>query len=153
MKPPSPVNERCSIARTLVVLGEKWALLVVRDIALGVTRFADIRSRLEVAPDVLSDRLSKLVDLGVIERRAYRDEGARQRDEYTLTAAGAALLPVLGALSQWGDVHVASPWGPATRYVDARDGGDVRIAFVDAHGRAVDREQVAVVPGPGALVA
>ena len=147
MKPPSPVNERCSIARTLVVLGEKWALLVVRDIALGVTRFADIRSRLEVAPDVLSDRLSKLVDLGVIERRAYRDEGARQRDEYTLNDV------VLGALSQWGDVHVASPWGPATRYVDARDGGDVRIAFVDAHGRAVDREQVAVVPGPGALVA
>ncbi|MCX2749823.1 helix-turn-helix domain-containing protein [Arthrobacter sp. MI7-26] len=112
MKKLSPVNQQCGIARSLEVLGEKWTLLVVRDVRLGFTRFSDIRERLGVAPDVLADRLAKLVDLGVLERRAYRDQGTRTRDEYKLTPSGEELVPVLAALRGWGDRHLPNGLPP-----------------------------------------
>jgi DNA-binding HxlR family transcriptional regulator len=151
MKPPTPVNDRCSIARSLTVIGEKWSLLIVRDVHRGVTRFGDLRTRLGVAPDVLADRLAKLVELGVLERRAYRETGAREREEYLLTPCGDDLLPVLAALTAWGDEYAPSGHGPATRYVRAGSEAPVRLAFVDADGAVVPRDEVAVVRGPGAL--
>jgi DNA-binding HxlR family transcriptional regulator len=151
MKAPTPVNDRCSIARSLATLGEKWSLLIVRDVHRGVTRFADLRTRLGVAPDVLADRLGKLVELGVLERRAYREAGSREREEYLLTASGVDLLPVLAALTAWGDEYVPSGHGPATRYVRAGTDAPVRLAFVDADGAIVAQDDVAVVRGPGAV--
>jgi DNA-binding HxlR family transcriptional regulator len=152
MKAPTPVNQRCSVARSLTVLGEKWALLIVRDAQLGKTRFSDFRTRLGIAPDVLADRLAKLVDAGILDRRAYREDGAREREEYVLTPAGAELMPVLAALTQWGDRFAPSGFGPATRYVDA-EGRPVRLGFVDGDGREVPREVVTTTRGPGALPA
>lgn len=146
MKSPTLVNQRCSIARSLVVLGEKWTLLVVRDVRLGHTRFSDIRSRLGVAPDVLADRLGKLVDLGVLERRAYRQDGAREREEYVLTPAGEDLAPVLAGLHQWGTRHLPTDLSPASRYVEAATGRPLHVAFVDDDGRSVDIAAVAVLP-------
>ena len=75
---------RCSIARSLEVLGERWTLLVVREACWGTTRFSEFRRALGVAPDVLADRLGTLVDIGVLERRPYRVEGGRQREELSL---------------------------------------------------------------------
>src|SRR5262252_2889792 len=92
----------CSIARSLGVLGERWTFLVLREAFMGVTRFAEFRDRLGVAPDVLSDRLATLVDYGVLERERYQEPGARPRLAYKLTPAGEELLVVLGALQQWG---------------------------------------------------
>ena len=143
MKPLSEINQHCGIARSLEVLGEKWTLLVVRDVRLGYTRFSDIRTRLGVAPDVLADRLGKLVALGVLERRAYREEGAREREEYVLTPAGTELAPVLAALKQWGDRHVPSMLGPLTREVETATGRPVRVAFVDQGGHEVGIDGVA----------
>ena len=97
--------ERCSIARSLEVLGQKWSLLIVREAMWGRTRFAEFRARLGVAPDVLTDRLGRLVDAGILERRPYREDGEREREEYVLTDAGRALLPVLAAMSAWGDEY------------------------------------------------
>jgi DNA-binding HxlR family transcriptional regulator len=144
-------NARCSVARSLEVLGEKWALLVVREAFFGVTRFADFRARLGVAPDVLTARLETLVDGGVVERRPYRDEGQRQREEYVLTEAGAELKTVLAAFVEWGDVHRPSGFGPSIAYVDRETEAPVRLAFVTDGGRELAPEDVAVVPGPGAL--
>jgi DNA-binding HxlR family transcriptional regulator len=151
MKTPTETNQRCSIARSLTVLGEKWSLLVVRDVRRGVTRFSDIRARLGVAPDILADRLVKLVELGVLARRSYREDGSREREEYVLTPAGEELTLVLAALNEWGDRHLPSEYGPASRYVVAGTGRPAHLAFVDEAGRPVDLDDIAIEPGPGSL--
>jgi DNA-binding HxlR family transcriptional regulator len=149
---PRERNARCSIARSLDVLGEKWTLLVVREAFFGATRFADFRARLGIAPDVLTARLETLVEGGVLARRPYRDEGQRQREEYVLTEAGAELKTILAAFVAWGDVHRPSGFGPSTVYVDRDTEEPVRIAFVTDDGRELAPEDVTVVKGPGALV-
>ncbi len=142
--------ERCSIARSLEVVGQKWSLLILREAFWGRTRFAEFRARLGVAPDVLTDRLGRLVDAGILERRPYRADGEREREEYVLTEAGHALLPVLAAMSAWGDVYQPSGFGPAALYTDRESGTPLRLAFVDADGNERDLAQVEVVRGPGA---
>ena len=150
---PSPhaIAERCSIARSLEVVGQKWSLLILREAFWGRTRFAEFRARLGVAPDVLTDRLGRLVDADILERRPYRDDGEREREEYVLTEAGRDLLPVLAAMSAWGDVYEPSGFGPAALYADRESGTPLRLAFVDADGTEHDTAQVEVVRGPGAL--
>ncbi|MEU4387539.1 helix-turn-helix domain-containing protein [Promicromonospora sp. NPDC023805] len=148
---PRERNARCSVARSLDVLGEKWTLLVVREAFFGATRFADFRARLGVAPDVLTARLETLVEGGVLARRPYRDEGQRQREEYVLTEAGAELKTILAAFVAWGDVHRPSGFGPSTVYVDRDTEEPVRIAFLTDDGRELGPEEVSVAPGPGAL--
>lgn len=145
-------NERCSVARSLEVLGERWTLLVIREAFFGRTRFAELRDALGVAPDVLSARLKRLVEAGVLEQRAYREPGARERHSYHLTPAGHELSVVLSALQQWGDTHRASGHGPA-RLLRTAAGAPVHVAFVGPDGRELDPADVVSVPGPGALPA
>lgn len=94
----------CSIAQALDVVGDWWTLLVVRDVAGGVTRFSDLAAELGVSRKVLTERLAMLVERGVLERRQYSDRPPRF--EYHLTDAGRGLLPVLIALQNWGAQHV-----------------------------------------------
>ena len=149
--PVSTLSPRCSIARSLDFLGEKWTLLIIREGVWGRTRFSEFRERLGVAPDVLADRLATLVEHGVFETRSYRDEGARERTEYVLTPAGHDLKYVLGALNEWGDEHNPSGAGSASRYVDAISNQPLRVAFLDADGHEVPIARAVAVPGPGAL--
>jgi DNA-binding HxlR family transcriptional regulator len=146
-----PVTSRCSIANSLDVLGQKWSLLIVREAMWGRTRFSQFRERLGVAPDVLTDRLARLVDAGVLTRSTYRDDGAREREEYLLTPAGQALRPVLAAFVQWGDEYRPTEFGPAATYADGVTGEPVRLAFVTEAGRVVPAEDVVTLPGPGAV--
>src|ERR1700754_1351596 len=138
-------DRMCSTARSLEVLGERWTFLILREAFSGTTRFADFRSELGVAPDVLSNRLATLVDAGVLEKQPYRDPGARVRDSYHLTPAGRDLQVMLGALQQWGDEHRPYELGPTIvrRTVD----GDrpVHVGFIDDTGREVPLEGVAFV--------
>jgi DNA-binding HxlR family transcriptional regulator len=94
-------NQLCSIARTLEVVGDRWTLLVIRDAFLGVHRFEDFQKSLGVARNVLTDRLNRLVEAGILRRRLYQERP--ERHEYRLTAKGLDLYPVLLALMQWGD--------------------------------------------------
>src|SRR5215813_11335529 len=88
-------NQLCSIARALEVLGERWTLLIVRDAFLGLRRFDDFQQSLGVARNVLTDRLSRLVETGVLERVPYQQRPPRH--EYRLTAMGRELaVPVIG---------------------------------------------------------
>jgi DNA-binding HxlR family transcriptional regulator len=144
---------RCSIARSLEVLGEKWTLLVVREAFLGRTRFSEFRSALGVAPDVLADRLSTLVDVGVLERRPYQEDGGRRREEYVLTPAGQDLRVVLGALHTWGNEHRPAPAGPSSVFVEASTGEPVALTFLSADGRRLAPQEVAVVRLPDQEVA
>lgn len=142
-------DSRCSIARTMQVLGDKWTVLIVREAFRGHTRFSDFRRILGIPTDILTSRLCGLVDAGVLERRGYREPGARERFDYHLTAAGDALLPVLGALAQWGNEYRPSGHGPSRLYQHADTGEAASIAFVTAAGSVIAPEDIAIVPGPG----
>ncbi|HEY4463010.1 MAG TPA: helix-turn-helix domain-containing protein [Streptosporangiaceae bacterium] len=98
--PDSP----CPVARAAGVLGDRWTLLILRNANLGTTRFDDFRSELGIADNVLSARLARLVEAGLLTRLPYRTTG-RTRHEYRLTTAGADMLPVLHALAGWGEQH------------------------------------------------
>ena len=135
----------CSIARSLDVLGDRWTLLIIREAFYGVTRFADFRAVLGIAPDVLTERLHRLVSAGVLERRPYQEQGSRPRHDYHLTAAGRELRVVLGALQQWGDAYRPAPDGPAVVRRTATNGSEVRVAFVDDTDRVVAAEDVRFV--------
>ena len=143
-------DARCAISRSLEVLGEKWTLLVVREACWGRTRFSEFREALGVAPDVLTDRLATLVDVGVLERRPYRVEGGRQREEYVLTPAGEDLRLVLGALSTWGTEHRPDPSAQPARFVEATTGEPVTLSFVSSDGRSLPPTEVTAVRPSGA---
>ncbi len=95
----------CSVARTLDVVGDKWTLLILRDAFYGVRRFEDFTRDLGIARNVLTNRLGRLVEAGVLERRRYEDRPPR--DEYRLTPKGTELLPVLLTMMHWGDTWQA----------------------------------------------
>ena len=107
-------DENCTIKGALEIVGEKWSLLVLREAFFGIRRFDDFHRVLGCARNLLSDRLAKLVDHGVLDRVAYREPGQRTRHEYHLTEKGRDLLPALVALMQWGDRWTAGPDGPPT---------------------------------------
>ena len=104
-------DQVCSIAGALEVVGERWSLLIVRDILLGLRRFDELQSNLGVARNVLQTRLSRLQEQGVIERRLYQERP--QRYEYRLTEKGLDLWPTIVALMQWGDRYAVAD-GPPT---------------------------------------
>src|SRR5215813_10036932 len=104
-------GEACSAGRALGVLGDRWTLLVLREVFNGVRRFDEISSHLGVARDVLTRRLAILVDEGILVRVPYQQPGARTRYEYRLTEAGRDLRPVLLALIEWGDRYRAGDDG------------------------------------------
>ena len=95
----------CKIADALSVVGDRWSLLVIREIGEGVHRFNDIRSNTGAPRQVLATRLRKLENQRVIERRRYSDHPPR--DEYVLTDAGRALRPVLRSLREWGEQYTS----------------------------------------------
>jgi DNA-binding HxlR family transcriptional regulator len=97
----------CSIASSLTFLGEKWSFLVVRELALGVHRFDAIRRNTGAPRDVLTARLRRLEEVGVLQRRLYQERP--ERFEYVLTEAGRELRPILLSLAQWGDRWAPSP--------------------------------------------
>lgn len=106
MSARKPQPRVCSVARTLEVVGEKWALLAIREVFLGNRRFDEMVRRTGAPRDTLAARLRSLVDAGILERRPYSQHPARY--EYFLTEAGKDLAPVITTLREWGDRHL---WG------------------------------------------
>ncbi|MGD9696130.1 MAG: winged helix-turn-helix transcriptional regulator [Thermoleophilia bacterium] len=100
-------NQDCSIARALEAVGERWTLLIVREALNGTRRFDEFQSRLGIARNVLTARLQRLVEEGILERRPYQEHPARF--EYLPTRKGEELLPVTLALLAWGDRYYADP--------------------------------------------
>lgn len=143
-------DERCSIARTVAVVGERWNLLIVRDALRGATTYSDFRSRLGVPSDVLSARLSSLTEAGVFEKVAYRAAGERERFRYELTPSGRALLPVLAAMVEWGDANRPTEYGPSSVLTEIASGDRLHLAFVDDSGSEVAAADARLAPGPGA---
>ncbi len=140
---PVPLSA-CSLARSIDVIGDRWSLLVLRAALYGVRRFADFQSELDMPRTVLSARLKRLVEAGLLTRQLYRDPGKRSRAEYVLTDMGAELRPALIALTQWGDKWLNAGEAPI-QFASRKSGGRVRAGFVDDAGRPVADAELKVV--------
>ena len=140
---------RCSVARALSVVGDRWTLLVLRDVFLGARRFEHFEASLGASPHLLSTRLRKLVDHGILERRPYQQKPLRH--EYRLTEKGRDLWLVLTALRLWSDKWVFGPGHEPILVRDRETGAVVSgLRAVDAQGNPLDPRQLGVAPGPGA---
>jgi DNA-binding HxlR family transcriptional regulator len=144
-------TELCSVHRTLAVIGEKWTMLLIRDCANGVHRFDDFRRHVGMSEAVLADRLRTLVANGIFETREYQEPGQRRRREYRLTAKGWDLFPVLVALMQFGNKHLADNDGEAWRVQHKACGHHVVAEVRCSHDHEVlTPRDTEAVPGPGA---
>jgi len=139
-------GQQCSIAASLEVVGERWSLLIIRDVLRGRRRFDQIQSSLGVARNVLTKRLGRLVEAGILEKRPYQDSPVRY--EYFLTEKGLDLWPVLMAYLEWGDKY-CEPDGPPRLIVHKGCGGEVdgrRIC--QKCGAFLDVRDAESIPGP-----
>jgi len=142
-------DQDCSIARTLEVLGERWTLLVIRDVFNGNRRFDQMQENLGVARNVLSARLGWLVDEGILEKRAYQERPPRY--EYFLTEKGLDLWPVMISLLDWGDRHLAEPAGPPMLILHKGCGGPVDgRGYCERCGERLTARDAYTEHGPGA---
>ncbi|WP_372781740.1 winged helix-turn-helix transcriptional regulator [Phenylobacterium sp.] len=106
----APFRSRCPIASSLDLLGDRWTLVVIRTLMAGATSFSDLLAAPEkIATNVLADRLARLEASGLVSASARRGVG-KVRKTYRLTRAGADLLPVLQALSAWGEANIPGRW-------------------------------------------
>ncbi|MFE9201637.1 winged helix-turn-helix transcriptional regulator [Micromonospora sp. NPDC007230] len=143
--------ENCTIARAMAILGERWTLVVLREVFNGVRRFDDMRVRTGIPRQVLTNRLAMLVEQGVLRRVPYREPGSRMRHEYRLTDKGLDLWPVLVAVLGWGDRYLADPDGSPLTVTHRGCGAEVRVALRCAEGHEVtEPRDVLPRPGPGA---
>jgi DNA-binding HxlR family transcriptional regulator len=148
-----PDLDRCSIARTLEVVGERWTMLVLREAFSGVRRFDMMQQRTGAPRQVLTDRLNRLVEEGLLRREPYREPGQRTRHQYRLTRAGMELYPALVALMKWGDKWRQAEAGRpvALRHLDC--GAEVHVALRCADGHILDSARdVDPVPLPAIAV-
>ena len=144
--PASPASD-CSIQRTLDVIGDRWTLLIVRDLFRGVRRFSRIQTDLGIAKNLLTDWLSALVEAGVVEKVPYQDRPVRY--EYRLTQKGRALSPALVALMRWGDQWVGDGLAP-TELVHDECGTRLELQpWCTTCNEPVSPVQIASRPGPG----
>lgn len=138
----------CSIAKSLEVIGERWSLLIVRDVMNGRRRFGQLQRSLGVARNVLSARLQRLVEEGILERRAYQENPPRH--EYFLTEKGLDLWPALIALMYWGDKYSTGPEGPPMLIVHKKCGGPVSDRGIcEECGELLHARDARAVPSPG----
>lgn len=121
------VGTSCALTRGLMKVGDTWSMLVLRDVALGLTKFDQLRASLGIAPNILSRRLRSLTEAGVLERRKYSERPTRE--EYLLTQAGSDFLPVLYVIAEWGLHHNGE--GRVTRLSDTETGAFVRPIVID----------------------
>ena len=132
----SPVPlDRCSLAKAVELIGDRWTLLILRSALFGVRRFDDFQTELGAPRTVLSGRLKKLSDDGLLDKQGYKEPGKRTRNEYILSEKGEASRPILIALTQWGDDWLND--GDAPISFSAKGRGRVRAGFVDEEGRGV----------------
>jgi DNA-binding HxlR family transcriptional regulator len=136
----------CSIARALDEVGEWWSLLIVRECTLGTTRFDDFQRRLGIARNVLTARLNRLVEHGVLDK--VLAEGSERRNEYRLTQKGEALYPVLVALMQWGDQWCGHE--TPLRLVEHGSGEPIEPVGLRVGQRKLGLRDVRLEAGPGA---
>ncbi|HRD90606.1 MAG TPA: helix-turn-helix domain-containing protein [Accumulibacter sp.] len=116
--PDADYRSRCPLASALDLLGDKWTLIIVRDMIAGKRRYGEFLSSPERIPsNILAGRLRRLDDAGIVDKRLYQENPPRH--EYLLTRKGAELLPVLQQLAAWGHRHLPGRWTPPAWFFEA----------------------------------
>ena len=124
-------NSLCPVARSAELLGDRWALLVIRDAFDGISRFGDFQRSLGAARNILSDRLRRLVEAGLLVQQPAADGSAYH--DYVLTAAGQDLFPLLVALRQWGERHCFAAGEAHSQLIESSSRRP--LPYMQPHGR------------------
>ena len=138
-------GQNCSIARALEVVGERWTLLIVRDVFFGIRRFDELQESLGIARNVLAERLKRLVDEGILRKVRYSERPPRF--EYRLTDKGRDLNVALTGLRQWGDRYLSE--SPPLVLRRKSDNAPAVAAFVLEGADVLRADELETVPGPG----
>ena len=141
-------NMDCPVARSLERVGEWWSILILRDAIYGLTRFDEFQKKLDIAPNILTRRLTALVDAGLLERRLYFERPPRY--EYILTQRGRDFRPVLMSLQKWGNTHFA-PEGVSVMLIDNATGEPADPILIDRNtGKPITDATHRNIAGPAA---
>lgn len=150
MKWEDLANEPCSVARTVAVIGDRWTLMILRDVFLGIRRFEDFQARLGISRTITAERLKALTDEGVLKKVPYQDRPVRH--EYRLTDKGLDLYPVIMAIVNFGDRHYAGEAGPPLLHRHKACGCDFEPVMTCSECHApVGARDVETRAGPGAV--
>src|SRR5882757_7223929 len=141
----SPVG-KCSIEKTMALVGTKSAMLIMREAYYGTTRFDEFAHRVGITKAATSTRLSELVDAGLLTKRPYQEPGQRSRDEYVLTDAGTEFMPVVWAMFEWGRKHLGDT-GLRLTHLDCGAEASVEIRSANGHDVPPDELGVRLVSG------
>ena len=143
--------KNCAIARTGAVLGERWIIAILRAAYFRARTFEDYQRSTGIARNILADRLQRLVDFGILERKAYASGEKRTLSEYRLTDAGLDLYPIIVAMLEWGNRHTGLVEGAPTELVHRTCGKLTRPRMVCSEcGEPIDAREIEPRPGPGA---
>jgi DNA-binding HxlR family transcriptional regulator len=147
MRTRSFADMKCSVAGALEHVGDRWSLVIIRDLMLGLSRFDDLQASSGIPPQTLADRLRRLQACKVIVK--HHAPSARG---YELTEKGRDLLMVLAALREWGDRwQLHGTIGPPLEVFDSQSGSPVALTMIATEtGQRVSRRQLVPTPGPGA---
>ena len=144
----SLADANCSVARTMDIIGDGWSALILRDVFAGITRFEQFQRDLDVSPKILTARLDRLVEQGILERRPYSEHPPR--DDYLPTDKGADLFPIIAAIMRWGDRWTAGPAGPPALIRHHSCGAHTTAKVVcDQCGEPLALHQITAEAGPG----
>jgi DNA-binding HxlR family transcriptional regulator len=143
-------NKECSMARAMEVVGDRWSILIMREAFYGVKRFDEFEYYVGIAPNILSNRLKKFVDAGIMIRVPLPEHSTRY--EYVLTEQGRDFFPAYLALKKWGDDWLAEPEGPQVVFRDRAAGHEIKYpGLTTAGGKPLRLEDVEIVAGSGAV--
>lgn len=136
----------CSLAQTLDIVGERWTLLILRDAFLGARKFSHFQESLDIARNILTARLTRLVDENIFEKNAAVEGG---HAEYRLTTKGLALQPVLLSMVHWGDEFKAHPKGARLTFVERETELPIRsMSAISQDGRSLAPREIKAISGP-----
>jgi DNA-binding HxlR family transcriptional regulator len=137
----------CSLAQTLDIVGERWTLLILRDAFLGVCRFSQFQEDLGIARNILTTRLTRLVEEAIFEKTSATPGG---HAEYRLTEKGLALQPILLSMAHWGDVFKANPKGIRLVFIERETGLPIKpMSAISQAGQSLLPGEIQAVSGPG----
>lgn len=135
VRSPVPLAD-CALARAIQAIGDGWSLLILREALCGVERFDAMCDDLAIPRSVLAERLSRLVEAGILEQTTYREPGQRSRKAYVLSDKGRALIPTLAALRAWAEDHL--PGGRSRLRLHDKDGHEISAHLLRADGTRVE---------------
>jgi DNA-binding HxlR family transcriptional regulator len=143
--------DTCTVGLAAEVIGDRWTLLILREVFQGIRRFDQLTIRTEIPRQVLTERLARLTEDGLLRREPYQEPGQRRRFEYRLTRKGLDLYPVLIALGRWGQKYLGGESGPAVEFVHRDCGAPLDLVLRCAEGHELsESREVGGRPGPGA---